>query len=210
MFYKKRHFYIFQIEKFRIQIPLIVQQKSTFYTKANLESISCCCSNCTAIIAPTLKCNEALLHKFLTFFLPKSKAGRIQVLNSTAWGVFFRTRCPQVAAPLLSEPVFSSGQYFSRSMRTPWCTQRLSPIGKVTCIRQMREPRCEMPRGHFCHSSCSRATLSWLNNGSEWEIPQAGVHKRCKLYLSSLKQSAQSIHFTICLSYLVVQRCKLL
>lgn len=146
----------------------------------------------------------------LLFFLPKSKAGRIQVLNSMAWGVFFRTRCPQVAAPLLSEPVFFSGQYFSRSMRTPWCTQRLSPIGKVTCIRQMREPRCEMPRGHFCHSSCSRATLSWLNNGSEWEIPQAGVHKRCKLYLSSLKQSAQSIHFTICLSYLVVQRCKLL
>lgn len=110
----------------------------------------------------------------LLFVLPKSKAGRnFQVLNSTAWGVFFRTRCPQVAAPLLSEPVFSSGQYFSRSMRIPWCAQRLSPIGKVTCIRQMREPRCEMPRGHFCHSSCSRATLSWLNNGSEWEIPKA-------------------------------------
>lgn len=158
-----------------------------------------------AIIAQTFKCNETLLRKFFTFCFVKKHHSTNPDSKFNDAKRFFRTRCPQVAAPLLSEPVFSCEQYFSRSMCS-WCTQRLSPIGKVTCIRQMREPRCEMPWGHFCHSSCSRATLSWLNNGSARKIPQTWSIKDADISSTCRSWNKASNRYTICLSYLVVHK----
>lgn len=190
---------------------MIPKQKNTLYTKAELESISCYCNcNCTAVIAPTLKRNETYcsINSLLFVLLPKSNAVRIQILNST--GSFLSNAVPSGSGAtafwtgILFWAVFQS-LYVPMVYPVPK-SHRESYLHQADERAAVRDAsRALLPLFVFsCHAL---AAQQWMRDTTGW------VHKRYKSYLPSLKQSTQSVHFTICISSLIVYKnvrfCKL-
>lgn len=150
------------------------------------------------------------INSLLFVLLPKSNAVQTQVLYST--GSFFSNAVPSGSGAtalwtgILFWAVFQS-LYVPMVYPTPK-SHRESYLHQADERATVRDAsRALLPLFVFsCHALAAQQWIS-MRDTIGW------VHKRYKLYLPSLKQSAQSIHFTICISSLVAHKdvrfCKL-